>query len=71
MQETPYYTVNIHAQAKCLSVCMRVRRFTLLSAALVRLLSDIYMQLMNMDGEQDGTDVCPLRGDERRMCFSP
>lgn len=24
-----------------------------------------------MDGQQDGTDVCPLRGDERRMCSSP
>lgn len=26
---------------------------------------------MNMDGQQDGTDVCPLRGDERRMCSAP
>lgn len=24
-----------------------------------------------MDGQQDGTDVCPLRGDERRMCSAP
>lgn len=64
-------TLACTASATCLSVCMRVRHFALLSAALARLLSDIYMRLMNMDGEQDGTDVCPLRGDERRMCFSP
>lgn len=24
-----------------------------------------------MDGQRDGTDVCPLRGDERRMCSLP
>lgn len=24
-----------------------------------------------MDGPRDGTDVCPLRGDERRMCSFP
>lgn len=55
----------------CVCACVYLEvplRFSSSLTAVAWLLSDIYKQLMNMDGQWDGTDVCPLRGDERRMC---